>query len=79
MSLFYEISAKITQRIFQFLKKSKNLIFLKKSAKMDIINNTDISQYLENFDNEVIQNISKIVPALAALEDALLNPNTVIL
>lgn len=46
---------------------------------MDIINNTDVSQYLENFDNEVIQNISKIVPALAALEDALLNPNTIIL
>ena len=46
---------------------------------MDIINNTDVSQYLENFDNEVIQNISKIVPALAALEDVLLNPNTVIL
>ena len=39
---------------------------------MDIINNTEVSQYLENFDNEVIQNISKIVPALAALEDALL-------
>ena len=64
----------------KFSKSQKNLNLIKKAAEMDIIhNNTDVSKYLENFDNEVIQNISKIVPALAALEDALLNPNTVIL